>query len=112
MVTSPEPSPTEATPPDLPTEGLPHMVDLNALAQSVLASRTRTALLALTAFGAAAIGYDHRVHVMAALPYLLLLACPLMHLFMMHGHGGHAHGDNVPSEIPKLPPANHDDHDV
>ncbi len=22
------------------------------------------------------------------LPYLLLLACPLMHLFMHHGHGG------------------------
>jgi hypothetical protein len=24
------------------------------------------------------------------LPYLLLLACPLMHLF--HGHGHHRHG--------------------
>jgi hypothetical protein len=23
------------------------------------------------------------------LPFLLLLACPLMHLFMHHGHGGH-----------------------
>ncbi|MGA2493839.1 MAG: DUF2933 domain-containing protein [Roseiarcus sp.] len=88
------------------------MIDLNALAQSVLASRTRTALLALTAVGVAFIAYDHRVHVIAALPYLLLLACPLMHLFMMHGHGGHAHGDRVPSDTPKLPPANHDDHDV
>ena len=88
------------------------MIDLNALAQSVLASRTRTALLALTALGAALIAYDHRVHVIAALPYLLLLACPLMHLFMMHGHGGHERGDKVSSEIPKLPPANHDDHDA
>ena len=88
------------------------MTDLNALAQSVFASRTRTALLALTAFGVASIAYDHRVHVIAALPYLLLLACPLMHLFMMLGHGGHARGDEVASEIPKLPPANHDDLDV
>jgi hypothetical protein len=23
------------------------------------------------------------------LPFLLFLACPLMHLFMHHGHGGH-----------------------
>ena len=30
----------------------------------------------------------HTGHVLAALPYLLLLACPLMHLFM---HGGHDH---------------------
>ena len=88
------------------------MLDLNAFAQSILASRTRTALLALTALGAALIAYDHRVHVIGALPYLLLLACPLMHLFMMHGHGGDAHDDKVPSELPRLPPANHDDHDV
>lgn len=36
---------------------------------------------------------EHRVHLYGALPYLLLLACPLMHLFMHHGHGGHgSHG--------------------
>ncbi len=34
---------------------------------------------------------EHRAHVLGALPYLLLLACPLMHLFMHHGHG-HRHG--------------------
>jgi hypothetical protein len=28
-------------------------------------------------------------HVLAALPYLLLLACPLMHLFGHHHHSGH-----------------------
>jgi hypothetical protein len=33
---------------------------------------------------------EHRAHVFGALPYLLILACPLMHLFMHHGHGGHA----------------------
>lgn len=33
----------------------------------------------------------HTGHIVAALPYLLLLACPLMHLFMHGGHGHH-HG--------------------
>ena len=34
---------------------------------------------------------EHRAHIAGALPYLLLLACPLMHLFMHGGHGGHRH---------------------
>jgi hypothetical protein len=34
---------------------------------------------------------DHWNHIVTALPYLLLLACPLMHLFMHGGHGGHGH---------------------
>uniref|UniRef100_UPI0038B65B35 DUF2933 domain-containing protein n=1 Tax=Sabulicella rubraurantiaca TaxID=2811429 RepID=UPI0038B65B35 len=34
---------------------------------------------------------EHWGHVLGALPYLLLLACPLMHLFMHGGHG-HSHG--------------------
>ena len=33
---------------------------------------------------------EHRAHLLGALPYLLLLACPLMHVFGHHGH--HAHG--------------------
>ena len=40
---------------------------------------------------------EHRAHLLGALPYLLLAACPLMHVFMHHGHGrhgsrGHQHG--------------------
>lgn len=35
---------------------------------------------------------EHRAHALGALPYLLLLACPLLHLFMHRGHGGgHRH---------------------
>jgi hypothetical protein len=34
----------------------------------------------------------HTGHVLAALPYVLLLACPLMHFFG-HGHG-HRHGEH------------------
>lgn len=36
---------------------------------------------------------EHAAHTIAFLPWLLLLACPLMHIFMHrgHGHGGHRH---------------------
>lgn len=43
---------------------------------------------------------EHRAHVLGIVPYLLLLACPLMHAFMHGGHGssGHHHGhDGRPS---------------
>lgn len=30
---------------------------------------------------------EHREHAIAILPYALLLACPLMHLFHHHGSG-------------------------
>ena len=47
------------------------------------------------AVGAYFLFTEHREHLFQYLPYALLLACPLMHLF--HGHGGHgghgAHGD-------------------
>lgn len=32
---------------------------------------------------------EHRAHFFGVLPYLLVLACPLMHFFMHHGHGAH-----------------------
>jgi hypothetical protein len=32
---------------------------------------------------------EHTAHVFGALSYLLLAACPVMHLFMHHGHRGH-----------------------
>ena len=38
---------------------------------------------------------EHRAHlggVLYYLPFLFLLACPLMHIFMHGGHGGHDHG--------------------
>jgi hypothetical protein len=30
---------------------------------------------------------EHEAHFLGALPWLLLLACPLLHLFMHRGHG-------------------------
>lgn len=32
---------------------------------------------------------EHLAHTIAALPYLILLLCPLMHFFMHRGHGHH-----------------------
>lgn len=32
---------------------------------------------------------EHWGHAFGILPYLLLLACPLLHMF--HGHGAHSH---------------------
>lgn len=42
---------------------------------------------------------EHRAHLLGILPYLILLACPLMHLFMHHDHGSHdrhAHSHDTP----------------
>jgi len=36
---------------------------------------------------------EHTAHLFGVLPYLLLLLCPLMHLFMHHGHGAHGSHD-------------------
>jgi hypothetical protein len=57
--------------------------------------RTWWVAAAMTALiGAFFLLREHWGHVAGFWPYLLLLACPLMHLF--HGHGGHgrhgAHG--------------------
>ena len=32
---------------------------------------------------------EHRAHLFGILPYLLVLACPLLHWLMHGGHGGH-----------------------
>jgi hypothetical protein len=38
---------------------------------------------------------EHRAHLLGVLPWLLLLACPLMHLFMHRDHRSHHH-DQAP----------------
>ena len=45
---------------------------------------------------------EHTAHVLGVLPYLILLACPLMHIFMHHGHGAHQHGrdHSLPGGVP------------
>ena len=31
---------------------------------------------------------EHRAHILGAVPYVLLLLCPIVHLLMHRGHGG------------------------
>lgn len=39
---------------------------------------------------------EHSAHILGFIPYLFLLACPLMHIFMHGGHGGHHHHTERP----------------
>ena len=56
-------------------------------------SRYSVGLIVLSAIALYFLLTEHRAHFFSALPFLLLLACPLMHIFMHHGHGDHAgHG--------------------
>lgn len=57
-------------------------------------SRSKWVLIGFLAVAAYFLIAEHKAHLpdlLYYLPYLLLLACPLMHLFM---HGGHGHGGN------------------
>ena len=47
------------------------------------------AACSLVAIAVLALWEDHRGHVIGSLPYLLLLACPIMHLLMHRGHDRH-----------------------
>lgn len=55
-------------------------------------ARCRVAALMLAVIAIAFALREHWGHIFGLSPYLLLLACPLMHLFMHHGH--HKHGDS------------------
>jgi hypothetical protein len=60
-------------------------------------SRACIALLVLGAVAAFFLLSEHWAHALGVAPYLLLLACPLMHVFMHHGHGhGHRNHDDKP----------------
>lgn len=61
-------------------------------------SKTNIVLIVFLIIGAFFLVTEHRAHLFGWFPYwpyLLLLACPLMHLFM---HGGHGHGGHGSSE--------------
>ncbi len=49
------------------------------------------ALAVVVAVGGFYLVTEHTAHLFGALPYLVLLACPLMHVFMHRGHGHHGH---------------------
>ncbi|MBI2350936.1 MAG: DUF2933 domain-containing protein [Deltaproteobacteria bacterium] len=54
-----------------------------------LRSRSGIAFLGFIAIAAFFLWEEHKAHLLGALPYVLLLLCPLLHLF----HGGHGGTD-------------------
>lgn len=55
---------------------------------------------------------EHTAHFFGVLPYLLLLLCPLMHLFMHRGHHGRGYppeGGSTGHRRPTGHPEGHDD---
>ena len=52
-------------------------------------ARAKWGLIAFAIIGAFFLLAEHRAHVLPFLPWLLLPACLLMHMFMHGGHGGH-----------------------
>lgn len=59
--------------------------------------RSRTGLIAIgfVLIASSVFLIEHRLQVLGYLPFLLLLACPLMHMFMHRGHGhGHSSHDD------------------
>lgn len=52
-------------------------------------TRSRWVFYGFLAIAAFFLVVEHRAHLLGFLPWLILLLCPLMHVFM---HGGHGHG--------------------
>ncbi len=60
-------------------------------------------MVAVLVFALALLLSQHLQHAVGVLPFVLLLACPLMHLFG-HGHHHHSSGEHAsPSEVKETP---------
>jgi hypothetical protein len=60
---------------------------------SSISFRAKLALIGFVAVAGFFLLTEHRAHLFGILPYVLLLLCPLLHLFMHGRHGGHGrHG--------------------
>ena len=74
------------------------------LVAPLIIATARSTVLVVAACVVAALGFflftEHRAHLFGALPFLLVLLCPLMHLIMHHGHGGHTHGGPASNPSP------------
>ncbi|WP_210880358.1 DUF2933 domain-containing protein [Roseovarius autotrophicus] len=55
-------------------------------------TRLGLAVCIVLAVAGIALAFEHRVHLLASLPFVLPLAiCLVMHVFMHRGHGGGRH---------------------
>ena len=68
---------------------IPHQSHEDHHQDSFWTSRSALVLLALLVMGGALLFTEHRAHVLGILPFLFLLACPLLHMFKHGGHVGH-----------------------
>jgi hypothetical protein len=57
--------------------------------QRSLGSRGTIAAALFVVVAAIFLLFEHRAHVLGVVPYVLLLACLLLHFFHHGGHGGH-----------------------
>ncbi len=74
--------------------------------QSFWFTKKGLAALGLIAAASYFLLVEHRQLLFEFLPYLILLLCPLMHIFMHRGHGGQgAQGDREPQSINKESPS-------
>ena len=61
-----------------------------------LRSRSGLTLIAFLGTAAFFLITEHTAHLFGVLPYVLLLLCPLLHMFMHRGHDDHAnHADHI-----------------
>ena len=77
----------------------PHEIPEPSADPATNARRLRWGLGSFLVIAAYFLLTEHRAHVVAALPWLLLLACPFMHLFMHRGHGSHHHDDGQGPDV-------------
>ena len=72
-----------------------HSRDNGESRERFLTSPAGLVMIGFLAIGGVYLWMEHRAHLLGALVFLPLLLCPLMHLFMHHGHGGHSgHGNS------------------
>jgi len=68
---------------------------MNGSSNASSAGRTMLTALGFLLIAGFFLQTEHRAHAFGILPFLFILACPLLHLFMHGGHGGHGtHSDD------------------
>jgi hypothetical protein len=67
----------------------PHRRREEAAPRSFWSSRTFFVSLVFLGMVVALLFTEHRAHVLGFLPFLFVLACPLLHFTMHGGHGSH-----------------------
>jgi len=56
-----------------------------------LVTRAALVFVAFAAIAVILLWQEHKLHFLGVLPYIFLLACPLLHVFLHGGHGHRSH---------------------